>query len=674
MTTVLPADVLERPAAPAATRRATRPWPLAILLAATAGLYLWGLSASGNANSFYAAAVQAGTKSWKAFFFGSLDSSNFITVDKPPLSLWPMEIAGRIFGFNSWSMLVPQALMGVASVWLLYATVRRWFGVGAGLIAGALLAVTPVAALMFRYNQPDALMTLLLVVAGYAVTRAVEDGRLRWILFTGAAMGLDFLTKSLQPFTVLPALALVYLVAAPGGWGRRIRDLLLGGLALFVAAGWWVLAVALWPASDRPYIGGSGDNSVLGLAFGYNGLSRVTGETGGPGGGGGFGGTTGFGRLFNSVMGTQISWLLPTALIALVALFALAGRAPRTDRTRAAALLWGGWLLVTAGVLSFASGIIHPYYTVQLAPAIAALVAIGAVQLWRLRATTGARLTLAAGVAVTAWWNYELLDRAASWHSWLRVVLVVVALAAVVLLLVPSRRAAVAAAAAGLVTLGLGSTAFALNTAATAHTGSTPSAGPAAAAAGGFGGGTRGGFGGFGGPGGTGGFGGTRGGFGGTPPTGAQLPGGTAPSGGPTTSSGGTGATDGTGGTGGPGGGATANAALAALLKGTSTRWAAATIGDQSAASLELASSGKAVMAIGGWSGSDATPTLAQFEAWVASGQIRYFIAGGGAGGFGGGSGTGSEITSWVTSHFTSTTIGGTTVYDLTSPTSSSSS
>ncbi len=257
-----------------------RPSVLA-LLAATALLYLWDLGASGNANDFYAAAVQAGTKSWKAMFFGSLDSGNFITVDKPPASLWPMELAGRIFGFSSWSMLVPQALMGVAAVALLYLTVKRWFGPIAGLIAGALLAVTPVAVLMFRFNNPDALMTLLLVLAAYGVTRAIDDGKLRWLLVAGAAMGFDFLTKSLQPFTVLPALAVVYLVAANTTLGRRIRNLLLAGAAMVVSAGWWVLAVTLTPASSRPYIGGSGDNSVWGLAWGYNGLSRLSGGVGG---------------------------------------------------------------------------------------------------------------------------------------------------------------------------------------------------------------------------------------------------------------------------------------------------------------------------------------------------------------------------------------------------------
>jgi 4-amino-4-deoxy-L-arabinose transferase-like glycosyltransferase len=651
--------------------RWVRPSVLA-LLAGTALLYLWNLGASGNANQFYAAAVQAGTRSWKAMFFGSLDSGNFITVDKPPASLWPMEIAGRIFGFNSWSMLVPQALMGVAAVGLLYLTVKRWFGPAAGLIAGGLLAVTPVAVLMFRFNNPDALMTLLLVVAAYGVTRAIDDGKLRWLLLAGAAMGFDFLTKSLQPFTVLPALALVYLVAANTTLGRRIRNLVLAGLATVVSAGWWVLAVTLTPAGSRPYIGGSGNNSVWGLAWGYNGLSRLTGGAaggapgggqgagsaaptgqlpglgradfaagGGPGGGGrGFGGSNGLGRMFNSDFGTQISWLLPAALLAIVALFVVARWAPRTDRTRAAALLWGGWLLVTAGVFSYASGIIHPYYAVQLAPAIAALVAIGAVVLWRRRANIGARLTLAAGVAMTGGWSYELMTRTADWHPYLRYAVLFVSLFAAVVIVVPpnqfSRRGVAVAGLAGLLVLAGGSAAYAADTATTPHSGSVPTAGPTSNAA----------------------IGGN--GLGGRSPFG-QTNGSDSPSGQSGFPSGS-----------GPGAESSSNTDLATLLKATSTRWAAATVGDQSAASLELASGGKAVMAIGGWSGSDPTPTLAQFKAYVAAGEIRYFIVGGAGGGPGGGAGSSSEITNWVVSNFTATSVGGQTVYDLTSPTTGS--
>jgi 4-amino-4-deoxy-L-arabinose transferase-like glycosyltransferase len=670
------------------------------LLFGTAVLYLWGLGASGYANDFYAAAVQAGTKSWKAFFFGSFDSSNFITVDKPPASLWPMELAGRIFGFNSWSMLVPQAIEGVLAVWLLYATVRRWFGARAALLAGALLALTPVAVLMFRFNNPDALMTLLIVAAAYCVTRAIDSASTRWLGIAGLIMGFSFLAKGLQPFTVIPSLAVAYLVAAPTSLRRRALQLLAAGAAVVVGAGWWVLAVELTPAADRPYIGGSGNNTALGLAFGYNGLSRITGGSGPGGGGANFSGATGIGRLFNSLDGGQIAWLLPTALVAVVALAVLTRRLPRTDRTRAALLLWGGWLLVTGGVLSFASGIIHTYYTVELAPAIAALVAIGATQLWRLRSNAGARWTLAAGVLITGIWSWALLRRASDWHPWVAYLVLAAAVAAAGMLLVADsmgRRLAIATAVVALVAVGGGSAAYAVDTAATAHTGAVPMAGPSTGAGvGGPGGGLGGGA-----------AGGARGGFGGGRPAGgaAQSGGSTAggppsggfgggelPAGGPpglggnaagnstgNATSGATGEATGNtarGGVGGGLGGATAvNSALTAALKATNTKWAAAAIGSQSAGPLELAS-GKAVMAIGGFSGSDDAPTLAQFEADVHAGQIRYFIAGGGIGGgggpggAGGGQGSSSAITSWVQAHFKTVTIGGTTVYDLRMPSS----
>ena len=361
------------------------------LLTLTAILYLWDLTRNGWANDFYAAAVQAGTKSWKAFFFGSFDQSNFITVDKTPGSLWVMEISGRIFGFSQWSMLAPQALEGVASVLLLYAAVKRWFGPPAGLIAGLVLALTPVAALMFRFNNPDALLVLLMTAAAYTLVRAIENGRTKWLVFTGLLLGFAFLAKMLQAFLVVPGFAVAYLWAGPPRLGRRIWQTVLMGAGIIVGAGWWILAAELTPAADRPYFGGSTNNNILQLAIGYNGLGRLDGnETGSIGGGRGgqgtsFGGATGILRLFHSEFGGQISWLLPAALISLAAMLWVSRRAVRTDRTRAAALLWGGWVLVTGLVFSYMSGIIHPYYMVALAPGIAALVGIGAMALWQAR-------------------------------------------------------------------------------------------------------------------------------------------------------------------------------------------------------------------------------------------------------------------------------------------------
>src|SRR6201993_1205521 len=272
---------------PQADPRWARP-ALCALLALTALLYLWDLTRNGWANDFYAAAVQAGTKSWKAFFFGSFDSSNFITVDKSPGSLWVMELSGRIFGFSQWSMLAPQALEGVGSVLLLYAAVKRWFGPAAGLIAGLVLALTPVAALMFRFNNPDALLVLLMTAAAYTLVRAVENGRSRWLVLTGLLLGFAFLAKMLQAFLVVPGFAVAYLWAgAPRSWLRRLWQTVAMGAGIIVGAGWWILIAELTPAADRPYFGGSTDNNILQLAIGYNGLGRLDGsETGSIGGGG----------------------------------------------------------------------------------------------------------------------------------------------------------------------------------------------------------------------------------------------------------------------------------------------------------------------------------------------------------------------------------------------------
>jgi 4-amino-4-deoxy-L-arabinose transferase-like glycosyltransferase len=691
-----------------------RPALLALLLA-TAVLYLAGLSRNGYANEFYAAAVQAGTKSWKAFLFGSVDSSNFITVDKTPASLWVMELSGRLFGFSSWSLLVPQALEGVATVGVLYATVRRWFSPAAAIIAGAVAALTPVAVLMFRFDNPDALLVLVMTLAAYTVTRAIESGLTRWIVLTGALLGFGYLTKMLQALLVLPVFALAYLWAGQPSLGKRLWQLLAGLAGLVAAAGGWVAIDLLTPAAGRPYVGGSTDNNILQLTFGYNGLGRLTGSENSAGGGGGtaahrlsgaaarlgegaaraggapggggagggnslFGGATGITRLFRSDMGSQISWLLPAALIALAALLWLSWRAPRTDRTRAAALVWGGWLVLTGVVFSYMSGIIHPYYTVALVPAIAALAGIGATALWRIRHTWTARIILAGTLLVTAAWAWVLLDRSPGWFPWLKVAIGVAAAAAAAMILAgPAVRATTArgrtALAIAPLSLALiaglgGPLAYSIDTTATTDGGSIPTAGPIVAGS----------------PGGPGGAAGTArsgfprqaGGSGISKPGGSTTtepgglstsskPGPGTPPGSTGTSRAGAGAASRPDGASGAGGTGSVSGALSRLLESGASgyKWAAATISSTSAASLELGSNGVPVMAIGGFTGSDPAPTLAQFEKLVSAREIHYFVSSG-AGGPGGSSGSGSQITAWVKAHFTAKTVGGMTVYDLT--------
>ncbi|HEX4686014.1 MAG TPA: glycosyltransferase family 39 protein [Nocardioides sp.] len=598
---------------------------LAGLLVATALLYLWGLGASGWANSFYSAAAQAGSASWKAFLFGSSDAANSITVDKTPLAIWPMALSVRVFGLSSWSILVPQALEGVAAVWLLYATVRRTTrSAAAALIAGAVMALTPVAVLMFRFNNPDAMLCLLLVAAAYATLRALESPRAgRWLFLAGTLVGLAFLAKMLQAFLVIPALVLVYALFASVPWRRRLVHLLGAAAGLVLAAGWWLAIVMLWPAASRPYVGGSQHNSILELTLGYNGLGRLdgseTGSVGGGGlggglGGGGLWGSTGLLRMFGSEIGSQVAWLLPAAFVLGAAgLWFARGR----RRVQAGLTLWLGWLVTTALTFSLMAGIFHPYYTVALAPAIGALVGIGAWVLWQHRDSLVATGVLGVAVAMTTSLAFELLARDSSWHPWLKYVVATVGFAAALMIVgarhLP-RRVATTVAVVALLSGLTSQAAYSLETAATPHTGSIPSAGPS-----------------------TGGLGG---------PVGAG-PGGANP--------------------GGLLDGSTSSTALTRLLEADASTytWVAAAVGSNSAAGYQLATQ-QPVMAIGGFNGSDPSPTLAQFQAWVAAGKIHYLIASGGAGGPSAGGGTASQITQWVESTFTAQTVDGVTVYDLT--------
>jgi 4-amino-4-deoxy-L-arabinose transferase-like glycosyltransferase len=672
---LVPGPAAAPAAGPARRARWERP-ALAAILGATAVLYLWGLSASGWGNSFYSAAAQAGSVSWKTWLFGSSDAANSITVDKPPASLWVAGLSVRIFGLSSWSVLAPQALMGVATVAAVWHAVRRWFSAGAAVLASVAMAVTPVAVLMFRFNNPDALLVLLMTLAAVTTLRGIEDGRRRWVAATGALVGLGFLTKQLQVLLVVPPLAAAHLWAAPGRWRRRLGDLLVAGATMIVTAGWWVALVELWPAGSRPYIGGSQNNSILELTFGYNGFGRLTGDEvgsvgGGPGGIGGRWGETGITRMVDGVMGGQIAWLLPAALVLLAAGLWLTRRAPRTDRRRASLVVWGGWLVVTALTFSYMAGIFHEYYTVALAPPIAVLVGAGAHLLWRERHHPAARLTAAAVVVITGLWSASLLGRAPDWTPWLAPLVTAGSVAAAIGIATGwARRGAVAVAAsavAGAVCL-VGPAAWSLQTAATPHAGAIVTAGPAVTAGGGGPGGGRGGFtppggqngGGFTPPGGQ-----NGGGF--TPP-GGQNGGGFPPSNGQ-------GGSPGQGG-GGPGAGmgglldaATPSDELVDVLLEDADRytWAAAAVGANTAAGYQLATE-ESVMPIGGFNGTDPSPTLEQFQQYVEDGRIHWFIESGGFGRSMGGSDDAGAIAEWVTSSFESVTVDGVTLYDLTQP------
>ena len=678
---------------------------LAVLLLATAVLYIWGLSTSGWANSFYSAAAQAGGQDWKAWFFGSLDSGNSITVDKPPASLWVMGLSVRLFGLSSWSILVPQAIMGVLTAWLVFATTRRalrtwtpgsgrplssWSVHNLALFGAAAFALTPVAVLMFRFNNPDALLMLLLTAATYCVVRATETASRRWMVWAGVAIGFAFLTKTLQAFLILPPLALAYLIMAPASWRKRVVDLLAAAAALAVSAGWYIAVFTLTPASMRPYMGGSQTNSFLELAFGYNGLGRLTGdEVGSVGGGnGGTWGSIGILRLFTGVSGGMVAWLIPAALVLAVVGVVLLGRRMQdgSAQVRGALIASGGSLLVTGLVFSFMAGIYHDYYTVALTPFIGITLALGAGVAWAHRERAWVRGALAVAAVATGALAVAYTSQAGGVYAvvgWVSLGMLVLAALGFVFgprLAVGFTRAAVALSMIGAL---LSPASYALQTAATAHTGSIVTAGPVTSSMGGRGGGGMA-------------DGGQRGqgnGTGGTPP-GGTAPGGTGqgapPQGG--TTQGGT-AQNGPGSQGGgPGGtsqgstqggsttdGRTGGAGMGGLLTGTDVSdelkaaltsassdytWVAATIGSQNAASYQLATN-LPVMAIGGFNGSDPSPTLEQFQAYVAQGKIHYFIGGEMGGRQNGGSEAASDIVAWVEANYEATTIGSTTVYDL---------
>ncbi|MEV8148719.1 glycosyltransferase family 39 protein [Arthrobacter sp. NPDC080073] len=649
---------------------------LGIVLLATAVLYLWNLGASGWANPFYSAAAQAGSQNWAAWFFGSSDAANSITVDKPPASLWIMGLSVRIFGLNSWSILVPEALMGVATAWLLYLAVRRAatpatgdprLAHRAGLLAAVVMAITPVATLMFRFNNPDALLVLLMTAAGYATLRSIQDNKLRWLLLAGVLLGFGFLTKQLQVLLVVPGFAVAYLVAAPGGVGRRLLRLLGAGAAMVVSAGWWLAVVELVPVNMRPYIGGSQNNSILELTLGYNGLGRLSGqETGSVGGGNGWG-VPGLFRMFNSEFGGQIAWLLPSVVVLGAGLLWLGRRAPRNDGVRASVIVWGSWVIVTGLVFSFMAGIIHPYYAVALAPGIAGLAGVGGALLWQHRAQLVAAVALAAAVSAAGFVAFDLLGSTTAYGPWLRWAVLLGALAAAAGLMLagrfPSRilqrtilqrTTAVLALAASLA----GPLAYSISTASLTHSGAIPSAGPTTTF-GGFGFGGRGGFG--------------QAGLGqnnsqnngqntgqnngqNTPPQALQRPG---------IQGGGFGANRQGGGMGGLLGATTPSSEMVAALKtgASNYTWAAAVVGSNNAAGYQLATE-LPVMAVGGFNGTDPSPTLEQFQQFVAQGKIHYFIAGGTMQA-NSGSEAPARIAQWVAANFPAQTIGGTTVYAL---------
>lgn len=348
----------------------------------------------------------AGSQDWTAFFFSSSDPGNAISVDKPPLSLWVMSASVWAFGLSPWSILVPQALMGVASVYLLFRMVRTYVSPAAGYLAAAALAITPVATVMFRYNNPDALLTFLMIGAAYGALESIRRGRIRWLLLAGILTGAALLTKQLQIALLLPAIASAYLMFASVPMFKRLLHLLGALFAAAVAGGWWFTVVQMTPPSSRPFVGGSRFNSAVELTLGYNGLDRLTGEDASrtmspsaadlaekldPG----------FQRFLQPQFSGQFGWFLPLAIAGLLLAIWHLKRRSGSRQYRAFLVLSGVWFLTSATVLAFMSGIVHPYYSLTLVPPLSCLAAVALVHFHRLRDRRSVRLALAGTLLVT---------------------------------------------------------------------------------------------------------------------------------------------------------------------------------------------------------------------------------------------------------------------------------
>lgn len=627
------------------------------LLLFTSIFYLWSLTINGMANSYYAAAAQAVSTSWLAWLFGSLDAANFVSVDKPPISMMIMGLFGRLFGFSSWSMLLPHALAGIVTVALVYLVVRRWYGARAGLIAGAVMALTPAAALMFRFNNPDSFLTLFLTASAYSFLRAFEGSRpVLWLSLAGLFTGFAFNAKMLQGLLLLPIMTIIYISFARPKFTTRMWHLGVAGIATIVSTFWWSILVWLTPAVNRPWVGSTSNNSIWSLIFGYNGFGRLLGDGGGPGsrpggmmqmgaqaasqtaspatqamtppigmmggsfstggrdggpGGVGFGGETGVLRIFNESFGPNIAWLIPVALISGGLVIWLLRRAPRHNKERIGVLLWLGWLLMHIVIFSMTSGTIHPYYVVTMAPAVAALVGVGAPYIWQAYTRrTKVAWILPLSIALTTILSIIMLGYSNYWPWLMWLVMIAGGVATILTLLPLSQTKRLKQIILGLaITAGVAAPiVFSVSTVATAHSGSIPTAGPGASA---------------------------------MSNTNNES--------------------------------ARAESTLVSFLLENrhGTTWLAAVNSANESAPIQL-SSGQPVMAIGGFNGSDSTLTLSQLKQLVKQGKVRYYVVNsrqGKSGSPSGMSGPGgnSEILLWMKSTGSKVDYGSTqyTVYDL---------
>ncbi len=432
----------------------TRPRPhhaaLALVLAASAVLELYRLGQNSWANSYYSASVKSMLGSLHNFLFVSSDPGGLVSIDKPPLGLWLQTLSAAIFGFHPLSLLVPEALCAIATVLVLYVIVAPRFGVWAGVTAAAVMATFPSFVASGRDNNLDALLILLLALACLSGLRAAERGSWRWLVATAVLVGLAFNTKTLAAYIIVPGLAVAWFACARLTRAKRLRLLVAAGAIMAVASIAWIAVVEATPASDRPYIGGTADNSEFFVAFLHNGFGRVLGERHSPspnvivsvapgslrhGGATASAGAPSPLRLFDISDGGQCAWLLPFAAFGLLAIAFDALRRRRPNPRLALLFVMGGWFAVEAFVLSFSSGIVHPYYVSALGPGTAAMAGAGASSMIDLARRRRSYLLLPAlGLIGSLVVTLVLLRREHDWLHWMWPILIAVVIVAIVMM------------------------------------------------------------------------------------------------------------------------------------------------------------------------------------------------------------------------------------------------
>lgn len=622
-------------------------WILTIILVIALVLYGYGTWKTGSANDFYTSAITSMTQNFKNFWYASFDPAGYITVDKPPVALWFMAISAKIFGVSNFSVVLPSVLFGVGSVYLMYRLIKPKFGKNAGRIAAFVMTITPIVVADSRTNNMDATLVYFLLLSLWMLQKAVDKNNIYWLMGSFALIGFSFNIKMLQAFMIVPAMLLFYWIASKNNWKKKAMHTVLAIISLLVLTLAWPLSVDMTSANNRPYEGGSEHNSVMELAFGYNGTQRLLGQTtgtggtfkgmgnqnsksknnqannnqptppnmsknnqqkghmkmpggnkpagmkngGAPGGGGGsiFNiGTAGPLRLFQSALGPQISWLLPFAIIGMLASYIVYADPRRkwyqTTEKQKQIVLWTGWLVLVGGFFSVAS-FFHPYYTIMLAPAIAALSGIGLMGMLKALKVFNRKnirfYFLPLAIAVTAMLQAWYVS---SYYSWLTILILIIGIAASLgIIFIRSKKIMKNVIIAGLITIAIAPSFWSMTPTIAKTSDAIPSAGP-------------------------------------------DL-------------------LNSHGNQGGIGNGSVNTKLLKYLQKNQGNAKYLFATADSGTAAPYIIKTKKAVMAMGGFNGTDPAMTLSKFKQLVKSGQVKYYLDGGKSGA------TNSSIVNWIKKH-----------------------